>query len=82
MTDAFAEALFDEITDFLLSQPSAEDIIAFRASSRLDERLHTLLENNREDEITSEEKAELEAFIQYGHLLTTLKIKARRKLAG
>lgn len=82
MTDAFAETFFDEITDFLLEKPEPEEIIAFRASPELDERLHMLLDKNREDELSADEQAELEAFLQYGHLLTTLKIKARQKLAG
>lgn len=80
MTDAFAETLFDEITDFLLSQPNAEEIIAFRASPHLDARLHELLDKNSDDTLSEDEQAELDAFIQYGHLLTALKIKARQKL--
>lgn len=80
MTDAFAGVFLDEITEFLLSQPTAIEVIDFRASPQLDERLHELLDKNREDEISPDEEAELEAFLQYGHLLTTLKIKARKKL--
>jgi hypothetical protein len=60
MTDVFAEAFFDEITDFLLSQPSTEDVITFRASPKLDERFHILFDKNPEAEITPDEKAELE----------------------
>jgi hypothetical protein len=82
MEVAPAETLFDEITDFLLLRPTPEQIISFQASELLNERLHELLDKNREEGLNSEESAELESFLKIGHLLTILKAKARLKLAG
>jgi len=82
MDIAPAETLFDEITDFLLSRPTPEQIVAFEASEMLNERLHELLDKNREEGLKAEENAELESFLKIGHLLTILKAKARLKLSG
>ena len=38
--------LFDEITDFLASAPTKEQIIIFKPSQFLDNRLHELLDKN------------------------------------
>jgi hypothetical protein len=73
--------LLDEITDFLITSPSPEQIIVFRPSEGLNDRLHELLEKNREETLSTEERLELNRFLEMGHLLTLLKAKARMKLA-
>jgi hypothetical protein len=82
MAIAPPNALFDEITDFLLSAPAPQQIIAFKPSKELDDRLHELLEKNGQERLTQEERVELDTFLQVDHLLTILKAKARLKLAG
>lgn len=80
MNYAPAETLFDEITDFLMSQPTIEDIIAFQISETLNKRLHELLDKNSEETITADERSELDMFLHYGHILSMLRAKARLKL--
>lgn len=75
-------SLFDEITDFLVSSPAPEQIVAFQTSDVLNERLHELLEKNRESRLSAEEQTELNRFLEIGHLMTVLKAKARLKIAG
>jgi len=82
MAVASTDTLFDEITDFLASVPTAEQILAFKPSERLDQRLHDLLDQNSKDGLTAEERAELDEFLRMNHLLKMLKIKVRLKLAG
>ena len=82
MSFAPPKTLFDEVSDFLVSAPTPQEIIAFRASEALDDRLHELLEKNREDALTADEQSELDTFIKIGHLLTMLKAKAHLKLEG
>lgn len=77
-----ADTLFDEITDFLISRPTPDQIIAFKPSDRLDQRLHDLLDRNSQQGLTSEERLELDRFLQINHLMIVLKAKARLKLAG
>lgn len=72
--------LLDEITDFLASNPTPQDIIAFKPSETLEQRALDLLQRNRENRLTPEEKTEMEAFIQMDHFMTMLKAKSRLKL--
>jgi hypothetical protein len=72
--------LLNEILDFLASAPSPEEIVAFNASEPLNERLHYLLDQNRENLITADERSELDEFLRMGHFMTLLKIRARQKL--
>ena len=80
MNYAPAETLFDEITDFLMSQPTIAEIIEFQTSEKLNDRLHELLDKNSEETITIDERSELDMFLHYGHILSMLKAKARLKL--
>ncbi len=81
MTDV-APTLWDEILDFLVEAASAEQVIAFQASPTLQARASELLERNRQDTLTPAEQAELEEFSRINHLVSMLKIRARKKLAG
>jgi hypothetical protein len=80
MNLAPAETLFDEVTDFLGSRPTPEEIINFTPSDELNTRLHDLLDKNQAENITPEERAELDRFLQIDHLFTLLKAKARLKV--
>ncbi len=79
MAVAPANTLFDEILDFLASTPTPQQIIAFRPSEMLDQRLHFLLDQNSHDRITAEERNELDEFLRMDHFMTMLKIRARFK---
>lgn len=81
MAIASPDMLFEEISDYFVSRMTPEAIIAFKPSEALDERLHELLDKNSEGTLTSEERAELDHFMQMNHLLILLKAKARLKLA-
>ena len=71
-----AGTLFEEITDFLVSGPTPEQIVAYQAPDMLNMRLQDLLDKNQTSLLTAEERAELDTFLQIGHLLTILKAKA------
>ena len=74
---ALPSTLVDEITDFLVSMPTQEQIIAFKPSDRLNERLQSLLERAGEGELSDSEKKELDEFLQMSHMLKILKGKLR-----
>lgn len=82
MTAAPINMIFDEITDFLASGTTAGQIIAFKPSEMLDQRLHILLDHNSHDALNDEERSELDEFLRMNHLLKMLKLKARLKQAG
>lgn len=82
MAIASPDMLFEEISDYFVSRMTPEAIIAFKPSEALDECLHELLDKNSEGTLTSEERAELDHFMQMNHLLILLKAKARHRLAS
>jgi hypothetical protein len=69
--------LLDEITDFLASSPTSQEIIAFKPPEALERRALDLLQRNREDRLTAGERAEMEEFMRMDHFMTLLKAKAR-----
>jgi hypothetical protein len=76
------ETLFAEIIDFLASTPTPEAILAFKPSDRLEQRLSDLLEQNRQETLTAEDRGELDEFMRMNHFMNMLKIRTRQKLAG
>lgn len=74
--------LFNEILDFLISSPTPEQIIGFQTSKALNNRLNDLLDRNNDGRITAEERVELNEFLQIGHFMNMLKIRARKKLSA
>ena len=69
--------LYREITDFLASNPPPEQIAAFKISSAAQERLEDLLDKNREEGLTADETAELDAYLQARDLMILLKANAQ-----
>ncbi len=74
--------LLEEITSFLAASPSAEEIIAFKPSELLDQRLHYPRDQNSEDRLSREERKELDEFLMMSHFLKMLKLKTRLNRAG
>lgn len=71
----------DEVLDFLLSQPTPEQIINLRASATAQERIRYLLDGNRNNTLNDAERTELDVYIQFDNLVARLKARARLKLA-
>jgi hypothetical protein len=74
------DVLWGEITDFLVSSPTLEEIVAFRPSEAANRRLHDLLELAGESSLNDAEKRELDEFLRISHVLNLLAGKARLKL--
>jgi len=82
MAAAEPDTLFSEIIDFLVSAPTPAELIAFKPSVRLEQRLSDLLERKRRDALADAERAELDEFLRMNHFMNMLKIRARQKQAG
>lgn len=80
MQNAPPQSIFGEITDFLASNPTPQQIIAYQLPVYFQERAHELLEKNGEGLLTPEEQKEMMDFSRVDHMLTTLKAKTRLKL--
>lgn len=65
--------IYHYILDFLTSQPTPEQILAFRPTSQMQERLRTLLKRSKADELTPQEQNELDEYERIEHLMILLK---------
>ncbi|MBE0690488.1 MAG: hypothetical protein IH587_10255, partial [Anaerolineae bacterium] len=64
MLNAPVRSVFGEITDFLATNPTPEEIIAYRLPDDLQERTHHLLELNGEGELSPEERDEMFDYVR------------------
>lgn len=71
-----SSSLYQEILDFLISQPTSEQIIGFKVSEASQSRLQMLLQKNRETALTPAESAELDLYEQLDTLMGLLKVRA------
>jgi hypothetical protein len=69
-------ATYQEVLDFLVSQPTSEQILGYKVSESAQLRLQTLLEKNRETVLSASETSELDLYEQLDSLMTMLKIRA------
>ena len=67
--------LLDDILDFLASTPTPEQIITFEPSDTLKQRLSYLLEQNRRDVLSADERAELDEFLRVNHFVNYYRLK-------
>ena len=76
------QSIFSEIADFLVSQPSLEELADYHVSAAIQQHLDMLLDKNSEGTISSKERLELDKILAIGSLMNLAKIKAKLKLAG
>jgi hypothetical protein len=69
-----------EVFEFLASVPSPEQILAFRPSEKLQERLRELLAKLRDADLSSEEQREWQQFQYLEHLVRLAKANALKRL--
>jgi hypothetical protein len=75
------QSIFSEVADFMVSQPTLEEIIAYRVPPPVQQYIDMLLEKNREEVLTAEERIDMEKILTVSHLLSLAKAKARYKLS-
>ena len=61
------------ILDFLASQPTTEEILAFRPTPAMVSRLQTLVEREKTGQLTKIEQEELDEYEQIEHLMVMIK---------
>lgn len=69
--------IYQELIDFLTSDPDAERAISFKVTAAAQERLEDLLDKNRNNTLTHSERGELDIYLHLGHLITRMKARAR-----
>lgn len=69
---------YDEIVDFLASGTTSQRLILFQPSEETKSRVRELLHLEKTQNITSQEKEELDSFLQLEHLMRLTKARARQ----
>ena len=72
------QSLFTELAEFIVSQPSLEEIANYKASSVINQRTEILLEKNRNHGLAPEERKEMENILAISHLMTIAKANLPR----
>lgn len=76
------QSIFAELADFLVTQPTLEELATYRVSDAVQQHLDDLLERNREAGLSSQEQLELEKILAVLQMMDLAKAKAQLKLAG
>ena len=68
--------IYRYVLEFLISQPSKDDLVNFGPTEAMQERVSSLLEKNRIGKLGAVESKELDEYVQINHLITMLKANA------
>jgi hypothetical protein len=76
-----ASPAYFEIIEFIAAGTTPEAVAQFRPSSEAQLRVADLVEREKEGGLSSEEKAELDHFLELEHILRMAKARARQILS-
>jgi len=76
-----ASPAYLEIIDFIAAGTTPKAVADFRPSLEAQQRLASLMEREKVDGLSPEEKAELDHFIELEHILRMAEARARQILA-
>jgi hypothetical protein len=82
MITAPVQDVFSLIADFLAADPTDEDLLAFVLPDDMQARVSYLLKQNREAELTCEQRHELDDFVYADNMINLLKTKIRLRQWG
>lgn len=71
----------EEVANFIAEADPAK-VIAFRPSHETKERVSELIEREKNDQISTDERSELDYYMQLEHLMRMAKIFARKYSSG
>ncbi len=70
-----------EIIDFIAAGTTPEAVARFRPSLEAQQRVTDLIEREKDGQLTPDEKAELDHFMELEHILRMAKARARQILS-
>lgn len=70
---ALPAQVYRYVLDFLISQPTPEQIAAFRPTAEMQARLKALIEKEQNEGLSQEEQMELSEYEQIEHLIVMFK---------
>jgi len=75
-----ASPAYFEFIDFIAAGTTPEQIIAFRSSSKAQQRVEDLIAKERDEHLSADERSELDYFFQLEHILRVAKARAEQIL--
>jgi hypothetical protein len=72
--------IYDELLNFLVERATPEEILAFRASEKAEDRAEYLLDRNNAGTLTPEEQLELQQMFYFDRKISVLKAQAAKSL--
>ncbi|MCC7308258.1 MAG: hypothetical protein IT173_11885 [Acidobacteria bacterium] len=69
--------VYEEVVDFIAAGTTPQNVIAFRPSESAQSRVEGLLALEKEGELSTAERSELDHFLQLEHLMRLAKARAR-----
>ena len=79
-TKTTIEPVFEELVSFIVEE-NPERFANFQTTEKVRERVWELIRREKNEGLTSKEKAELDTYGQFEHLMRLAKAKARLNLA-
>lgn len=70
----------EELIDFIASGATPQQIVSFQASQQVKERVANLIKQEKTTGLSTEDKSELEQFLQLEHLIRLIKARAYQYL--
>jgi hypothetical protein len=80
MSSTATRTVFDVITDFLASDPTPDQLIAYHLPDDLQARVDQLVEQNGEGQLTFDDQQELLDFMRADEMMALLKAKTKLRL--
>jgi hypothetical protein len=71
---------YDEVIDFIASGPSPGAVASFRLSDAVNRRAELLVQREKSGELTTDEKSELDHYLELEHIMRLAKARARQRL--
>ena len=73
---------FDEIANLIASGIDPERLISYEIPAHLVERYQILVDKEKNEEISSAEKSELDGLLMINHVISMAKLKAMKRLVA
>lgn len=71
---------YEEIVDFIAAGTTSDAVAHFEASKEVKEKVANLIHREKIGDLTSEEKLELDQFLQLEHVMRLAKARARAQM--
>ena len=71
---------YEEIIDFIAAGTSPKSVVTFQPSNTMKKRVADLINQEKTIGLSSDEKSELEHYLQLEHIMRLAKVRARQHL--